>query len=106
MYIKINDRDVVPSNLAESVLERPVRSIHFELNDSFTFSDAFDAMCTMGVALNEIQIGSKEVENTEEDSIQLELDLVPTSEENQPEDEELESSSNEGEVSEEETKNS
>jgi hypothetical protein len=70
MSITINDRDVVSATLVEATLERPIRSIHFELNESFTFGDAFDSMVIMRQALGEVR------ENETEELAQPELDLV------------------------------
>lgn len=76
MHIKINDRDVMPQNIAEAVLEREVRSIHFELNEAFDFSDAFEAMLEMGEALGEVHVGQSESDIVRQESEnQMELDF-------------------------------
>lgn len=60
MYIKINDRDVAPQNVAAAVLERPVVLIHFQIGENFTFENAFEAMVAMGEALGVVNVGERE----------------------------------------------
>ena len=71
MYIKINDRDVAPQNVAEAALEKEIRSIHFELNEQFSFDNAFEAMIDVRSALGRVQVGEPEVKA----SLQTELDF-------------------------------
>jgi hypothetical protein len=60
MHIKINDRDVAPQNVAEAALEKEIRSIHFELNEQFSFDNAFEAMFAIGSALGRVEVGEPE----------------------------------------------
>jgi len=60
MHIKINDRDVAPHHVIEAASEKEIRSIHFELNEQFSFDNALEAMLSIGQALGVVNVGEPE----------------------------------------------